>query len=98
MEVLRQVGKYLDRHISRLFGSADRRQHQQHHYGQNPSPVGTGIDGSGGDGRRKRKRKGLKRTQSGFQSIIGTEKAARRWPILWWRRQKVGEDAKDVNV
>ncbi|KAH8904541.1 hypothetical protein BR93DRAFT_883002 [Coniochaeta sp. PMI_546] len=101
VSALRKSGKYFDKQVSHFFGTGDRRQLQQH-----PYPVVAGLDGGpiypGFDGRRRRRRKGLKRTQSGVQSVTGgvadSERWTRRWYRLPWRRRKAREDSKEVIV
>lgn len=97
---LRKSGKFLDKQVSRFFGPGDRRQ-LQHQY-----PAVVGLDGSqiypGDDGRRRRRRKGLRRTQSGFQSMTGgvveSERRTRKWFRFPWRERKAREDSKEVDV
>ncbi|KAB5542394.1 hypothetical protein GE09DRAFT_240775 [Coniochaeta sp. 2T2.1] len=99
VRALSKSGKFLDKAVSRVFGG-HRHQMQQHQ--------GAGIDhGSqmypGPDARRRRRRKGLKRTQSGFQSVVGTvagteERRGMNWYRFPWRRRKVREEGKEIIV
>jgi hypothetical protein len=102
MRALRSSGKYFDKQTSHLFGPTERRQLQQHQH-----PPGGGLDGAqlypGPDGRRRRRRKGMKRTQSGFQSVTGavadSERGSRGWWYRFpWRRGKGKEDTKEIIV
>lgn len=109
VNALRKAGKYFDRQVSRYFGPGDRRQLQQQHqqyHGHQQAPAGIGTDGGqlypGPDGRRRRRRKGLKRTQSGVQSVIGGGEGLERkrdWYRFEWTRRKAKEDcSKEVIV